>query len=62
MIKNPEIAGSFPEGIDTPGFTIRFWFAALSGIAFVGCVCGLMLFGTAVAQSTGLFPLFVIGP
>jgi hypothetical protein len=55
MIKNPEILGASPEGIDTPDFSSRFWFAAVSGLAFVGCVFGFMLFGTAVAQGMGLF-------
>ena len=29
MTKNPEIVGAFPEAVDAPNFTVRFWFAAL---------------------------------
>ena len=54
MAEHPEIVGAFTELIDAPDFTGRFWFAALKGIVFVGCICGLILLGTAVAQSLGL--------
>jgi hypothetical protein len=58
MTKNREITEPFTEAVDAPDFTGRFWFAALRGIALVGCLCGFMLLGTVVAQ--GLGPLFIL--
>jgi len=54
MVKNHEIVRAFPEVFDAPDFTGRFWFSVLKGTVFVVCVCGFILFGTAVAQSLGL--------
>ena len=55
MTENPDIVGTFTGMIDSPDLPGHFWFAALRGIAFVGCLCGVVLLGAVVAQSLGLF-------
>jgi hypothetical protein len=54
MGENYEIVGAFPEVIIASDFLGQFWFSVLKGAVFVGCVCGFILLGAAVAQSLGL--------